>query len=182
MPKKSKIAKAVATKARVVKRRKNPGKLEATAYSLAAGVAGYAVSKFASRLAYAQTIKRFPKVANHAKALTPVAAAFGVHFGSKYWSKSAEYTEEITIGASVAAVQAIVQTYLPKFAWLISDVQASEYQAPAVKMPSTASSSVDLFEEFEEMSSLPEVEEMDDSGLSDFDNSGLADVIPMLGD
>ena len=169
----SKIGKAV--------RRKNPSKLEKTAYSLGAGFAGFGLTKFASRLAYAQTVRRWPKLANHAKVGTSIVTAVGAHFGSQYWSKSAEFTEEITIGAGVAAVQAIVQTYLPKFAWLVSDPLSSEYSPPpaAQTKPSPDLAMLDEFEEIGPDLSPPSVE-----GFGDDDDIDLDNVIPMsmLGD
>jgi len=118
--------------ARRYKRRKNIAR-EATqgskdlAISVGAGFAGYAATRFISRMAYSQVIKRFPGGADYAALIASAIGAAGTFFGTKYWSKVEDYHEAASVGAGIALLQTGVQTFLPKFSWIVSDVAPEQY-------------------------------------------------------
>lgn len=115
--------------AKRARRRKNPSNITKLATDVGAGVAGYASVRLASRIGFAQAVKRWPNAAKHVHAASAAASAAGVFFGTKHWSKVEDYHDAATIGAGIALFQTVVQTYLPQFGWIVSDVNADQYAA-----------------------------------------------------
>ncbi len=113
------------------------------AYTVGAGVAGYAAVRLGSRGAVMLAQKKYPKLAKHA---SPVGAALGAAsawLASRYWDKFADYHDAVTVGAGVALAQSVITTYLPQFAWVVSDVGASP-AAPSRQIASPSPSDADL--------------------------------------
>ncbi len=87
------------------------------------GFAGYAATRFTSRITRGMVEKRFPKLGKHAAVLSSLAA-----FGASWLlihrvKKVAKYHTPATVGAAIAAMQTVVQTYFPKYGWIVSDYQ-----------------------------------------------------------
>jgi len=114
------------------KRRKNvsdevAGEAKAVATSIAAGFAGYAATRLISRVAYSQAVKKWPKASKHIHFASSAITGLGIFFGSKYSKKTKDYQEELIIGSGIAILQSALQTYMPKFGWVVSDVDPSQY-------------------------------------------------------
>jgi hypothetical protein len=92
-----------------------------------AGFAGYTTTRFLMRAAYSQAVKRWPKLAKHIGVLTSAVGATGVYFGTKYWEKAEDYHYSATIGAGIAVLQSVLQTYVPGLGWIVSDMDPSQY-------------------------------------------------------
>lgn len=121
---KNKLAKR---RSRKRKARANPDGTVELAYNVGAGFAGYAATRFASRMVYSQAAKKFPGAAEHAQVIASAVSAAGVYLGSKYWPKAEDYHEAASIGAGIALLQAAIQVYLPKFGWIVSDASPDQY-------------------------------------------------------
>lgn len=94
------------------------------AYTVGAGVAGYAVARVTARGAASLAQKKYPKLAKHAAPIGSAIGAVGAWLASRYWEKAADYHDAVTVGAGVALAQSVIQTYLPQFAWVVSDLGA----------------------------------------------------------
>lgn len=97
-----------------------------------AGFAGYTATRFAMRMMYSQAVKRWPQLAQHLGVLTSAVTATGVYFGTRYWDRAEEYNQSATIGAGIAVLQSIIQTYVPKLGWIVSDMDPSQYAPKAL--------------------------------------------------
>lgn len=96
------------------------------AYTVGAGLGGYAATRFVARVAYTQAVKRGMKAAKHIGAGASAVAAVAAFFTSRHWDKLEEHHEAITIGAGIGAAQTVLQTYLPQYAWIVSDVKPED--------------------------------------------------------
>jgi hypothetical protein len=117
---------------RARKKKANPEGLadhKELAVNIGVGFAGYAGTRLLARMAYSQAVKRWPKASEHVHVAASALGAAGVYFGSKHYSKVSDYHEAAAIGAGIALIQTAFQTYLPKFGWIVADVDASQYTA-----------------------------------------------------
>ena len=85
------------------------------------GFAGFAATRVLTRLATVQISKRKPSWGKHAGVLASLAA-----FGAAWWGAHrvkflGKYAMPITVGAGIAAAQSILQLWLPKIGWVVSD-------------------------------------------------------------
>ena len=55
---------------------------------------------------------------------------FVYFFGGKI-GKLQKYEESIAIGSAIAAIQTLVQTYLPRYGWIVSDIEQPKKALPA---------------------------------------------------
>lgn len=83
--------------------------------------AGYAGGRLISRVAYVQLSKKYPRAAKHLAAGASAAAVLATYFALPRVKKFASYQVPATLGAAIASLQTLVQTYLPKFGWMVSD-------------------------------------------------------------
>lgn len=127
---KSKIAK-------FKRRRKNPSNVGVVhlAYDTAAAFAGYGATRFVARAIYASIVKRWPRLAPHAGVIASLLGAVGVYFGSRHWKRIADYHQAASIGAGIAAVQAVVATYIPYLGWVVSDYNQGQYARTTPVLP-----------------------------------------------
>jgi len=134
------------------RRRRNPSVKSATdlATDIGAGVVGYASVRLLSRIAFAQSLKRWPGAAKHLHVAASAASAAGIYFGSKHWSKIEDYHEAATIGAGIALFQTALQTYLPQLGWIVADVNADQYAATGKKQDQAMLPNADLTGMFED--------------------------------
>lgn len=103
------------------------------------GFAGFAATRFATRIASTQIATRWPNMAKHAGALASAAsflAAWQLAHRVKVLEK---YAEPIAVGSGIAAIQSIIQLYIPRLGWVVSDATpevdataAAAIAAPAV--------------------------------------------------
>ena len=120
------------------------------------GFGGYAATRFLHRIAYVQLSKRWPKAGKHLAVGSSVGAFLASWFLVHRVKRLEKYHTPATVGAFIAAAQTIVQTYLPKFGWMVSDVQAGELPAAraAVAAALPAPEIDDEDDEVEDISSM----------------------------
>lgn len=125
------------------------------ATNIGAGFAGYTATRFVSRVAYSQAVKRWPNASKHVYAAASALSAAGVFAGTRYWKRAGDYHEPAVIGAGIALIQTLIQTYLPKFGWIVADVNAEQYGATKKRAP--ALPAADLSTLFDESEPMPEL-------------------------
>ncbi len=103
----------------------NPaGGATAVLMDVGAGFGAFAATRFLTRMATMATASKKPTLARHAGALASLAAFAAAYFGASRIKALAKYETPILLGTAVAALQTVVQTYIPMLAWLVSDVPA----------------------------------------------------------
>jgi len=126
--------------ARYRRRRRNPSddpavratKEEASdlATSVGAAFGGYAGTRLLSRAATTQLSKKFPGFAKHTGIVAGLLGVAGVYLVTRYWDRVSKYHESATVGAGVALLQGALQTYLPRYGWVVSDLDPKSLPAP----------------------------------------------------
>ncbi len=85
------------------------------------GFAAFAVTRFLTRVAAIQIAKRKPSLAKHAGALASVGAFAAAWFGAHRVKYLEKYHHPIVVGSGLAALQSLIQLYLPSLGWMVSD-------------------------------------------------------------
>jgi len=85
------------------------------------GFAAFAATRFVTRVAALQIAKRWPKHAKHAGAMASLGTFAAAWFGGHRVKMLEKYHDMIVVGAGVAAIQSLVQLYLPSVGWMVSD-------------------------------------------------------------
>ncbi len=83
----------------------------------------YAATRFASRIAYVQLSAR-TKNAKHLSVLASLASTIAAYLAGRHVKSLHRYDDALLLGSAVATLQAIIQTYVPKFGWIVSDYAA----------------------------------------------------------
>ncbi len=145
----------------------NPGIAADLASRIVPGIAAYAATRVGGRIAYGLAGKRYPKFAKHAGPLGTLVTAGALWIGAHNVKALTPYHDAIIVGASIAAAQTVLQTYIPQYGWIMNDWHLEAAQqargAPAemeqVELPRGT-----------EPSQLP-----DEGGSTDFDISDIVD-------
>jgi hypothetical protein len=85
------------------------------------GFAAFAATRFLTRVAAVQIAKRWPRYAKHAGALGSVGSFAAAWFGAHRVKSLEKYHHPIVVGAGLAAIQSLIQLYVPMLGWMISD-------------------------------------------------------------
>lgn len=85
------------------------------------GFGAFAATRFMTRIAAVQISKRWPKYAKHAGAMASVGAFAAAWFGAHRVRFLEKYHHPIVIGSGLAAIQSLIQLYVPAIGWMISD-------------------------------------------------------------
>ncbi len=102
--------------------RRNPsGGLGELAEFLVPGFGSFAASRFLSRVAAVQVGRRKPSWGKHVGALTSLLLVGGAYYGAPRVQKLSKYEMPLLVGSSIAAIQTLIQTYIPKLGWMLSD-------------------------------------------------------------
>jgi hypothetical protein len=134
-------------------RRANPPMLQDFTHVLLPGFGAYAATRFLQRIVFSVVSKRWPRFGKHAHAASGAAAFGAVWLLAHKIKATAKYHDGIVLGSGIAALQGVAQAYLPKYAWLTSDVQASDVAKPRVltaPAPSAAATGGDEYSYLEE--------------------------------
>jgi len=107
------------------------------------GFAAFAATRFVTRTAAIQIAKRWPKYAKHAGAIASVGTFAAAWLGAHRVKYLEKYHDMVVIGSGIAAIQSLVQLYLPAFGWVVSDC-SPQLAAPASTKPLLASQQVQL--------------------------------------
>jgi hypothetical protein len=114
----------------VVQAKANPPPMQDLVEFVVPGFAGYAGTRVVSRIVKGVVSKKYPRFAKHAAVLSTIGAAAGAWLMVHRIERIKEYHTPVVVGSSIAA---IVQAYLPKYGWLVSDHGVDE--KPAVAKP-----------------------------------------------
>jgi hypothetical protein len=98
------------------------------------GFAAFAATRFVTRAAAIQIAKRWPKYAKHAGALASVGTFAAAWLGAHRVKTLEKYHDMIVIGSGIAAIQSLVQLYIPSLGWVVSDCSPQLGAAPAQKL------------------------------------------------
>lgn len=118
----------------VVQAKANPPPMQDLVEFVIPGFAGYAGTRVVSRVVKGVVSKKYPRLAKHAAVLSTIGAAAGAWLLVHRIERIKEYHTPVVVGSSIAALQTIVQAYLPKYGWLVSDHGVDE-KAAAVARP-----------------------------------------------
>jgi hypothetical protein len=95
------------------------------------GFAAFAATRFGTRIATTQVAKLKPNMGKHAGAWISVAAFLAAWFLGHKVKFLEKYHTPITVGAAIAALQSLIQLYIPKLGWMVADA-SPELDAAAV--------------------------------------------------
>jgi hypothetical protein len=110
--------------------KKNPSPANDLLYEVLPAGGGFVVTKVVARIAYGVAEKRRSKWAKHIGVLASLGT-FGILWAAAHRVKQiAEYHTPIVVGSAIAALQTVVQTYIPQYGWLIGHPSETD-QAPA---------------------------------------------------
>ncbi len=101
--------------------RSNPPLMTDLAEFIGPGFASFAATRLLTRIAATQLAKRKPSWGKHAGAITSIAAFAAAWFGAHRVKWLERYHTPIVVGAAIAALQSVIQLYVPKLGWMISD-------------------------------------------------------------
>lgn len=108
------------------------------------GFGGFAATRFVTRVATTQIGKRWPKAGKHAGAI----ASVGSFFGAWYFAHKVKFLERfhtpIVVGAGLAAIQSLIQLYIPRLGWIVSDASPELASAQEAKQQQVAAPADDL--------------------------------------
>jgi hypothetical protein len=85
------------------------------------GFAAFAATRFLTRVVSTQIAKRWPRYAVHAGAVASVGTFGAAWFGAHRVSSLERYHHPIVVGAGIAALQSLIQLYLPALGWIVAD-------------------------------------------------------------
>ncbi len=88
---------------------------------VAPGFAGFAATRFATYVASTQIAKRAPKWAKHAGAASSVGSFLGAWFLAHKVKWLEKYHTPLVVGSAIAMLQSLIQLYVPRLGWMISD-------------------------------------------------------------
>ena len=113
--------------------RKNPsaGMLAELGNEILPALAGFAGSRLVTRMLTIAINKKWPKAAKHAGAVSAIATFAAAWWGAHKVKFLEKYADSITVGAGIGAAATLLQTYVPKLGWVMSEVATTELAPPA---------------------------------------------------
>jgi hypothetical protein len=115
---------------RFKKKKKNPGSSSTTRNPTAIGdivefvgpgFAAFAATRFGTRVIATQAAKYKPGLGKHAGALASVGAFFAAWLLAHRVKWLHKYHTPIVVGAAIAALQSLIQLYIPRLGWMVAD-------------------------------------------------------------
>lgn len=94
------------------------------------GFAAFAATRLGTKIITAQIAKRWPKAAKHAGGIASIGAFAAAYFGAHRVKYLGKFHDSIVVGSGLAALQNLVQLYVPKLGELLGDPTP----APAAKL------------------------------------------------
>lgn len=113
------------------KPRPNPPLIQELAEFIGPGFAAFAATRFGTRIA-AQTIaKKKPTWGKHAGAIASVGSFVAAWLLAHRLKWLEKYHTPIAVGAGIAALQSLIQLYVPKLGWMVADASPELAQVSA---------------------------------------------------
>lgn len=106
------------------------------------GFAGFAATRFVTRVAATQIEQRKPTWGKHAGAAASIGSFLAAWLLAHKWGWLRKYQMPIVVGSALAALQSLVQLYIPSMGWLISDASTeldAGTSAQAITSPAISS-------------------------------------------
>lgn len=101
--------------------RRNPPLLSEIGEFVLPGFAGFAATRMLTRMAAVQIAKRKPAWAKHAGALASIGSFVAAWLGVNRVKMLEKHHTPIVVGSAIAAIQSLIQLYVPMLGWVISD-------------------------------------------------------------
>ena len=114
--------------------RRNPPFAQDMAAQIIPGFAAFAATRFVTRTAAIHIAKRWPKYAKHAGALASIGTFAAAWLGAHRVKYLEKHHDMVVVGAGIAAIQSLVQLYLPALGWVVSDC-SPQLGSPASTKP-----------------------------------------------
>jgi len=107
------------------------------------GFAGFGLTRFLTRIATTEVAKRKPSWGKHVGAVTSIGTFLAAWFLAHRWKLIAKYHTPVTVGSAIAALQSLIQLYVPGLGWMIADASpelgagadADQLAMPQPQMP-----------------------------------------------
>jgi hypothetical protein len=115
--------------------RRNPPMIQELGEFIGPGFAAFAATRFGSRVAATQIAKKKPSWGKHAGAIASVAAFAAAWLLAHRVKWLAKYHTPIAVGAGIAALQSLIQLYVPKLGWMVADATPEIHAAAAPAQP-----------------------------------------------
>lgn len=96
------------------------------------GFAAFAATRLGTKIVTAQIAKRWPKAAKHAGAIASVGTFAAAWYGAHKVKYLDRYHDAVVVGSGLAALQNLVQLYLPKVGALLGDPQPTAANVPVL--------------------------------------------------
>lgn len=109
--------------------RHNPPLLTDLVEWVGPGFGGFALTRLATRIAATQIAQRKPSWGKHVGAGVSIGAFLAAWFLAHRLKFLAKYHTPIVVGSAIAALQSIIQLYIPKLGWMVSDASPELAQA-----------------------------------------------------
>lgn len=103
------------------KPRHNPPLLTDIGEFVIPGFVGFAATRFGTRIAATQIEQRKPSWGKHAGAIASVGSFFAAWLLAHRWKWLEKYHTPLVVGSAIAALQSLIQLYIPQIGWIVSD-------------------------------------------------------------
>lgn len=161
--------KAKAKRSNISKPSSNPPLGEDLTEVIIPGFVAYAGTRFLARIVYSLASKRFPKGGKHVAVASSLAAFAGAWTLVHRFEKVEKYHTPAVMGSAIAAIQTVVQQYIPKYGWMMADLTEVETKSAMQAVPvdeAAARKMISEGEEEEARAALPEAAGDDYGSLS----------------
>jgi len=108
----------------VQRRKSNPPAMTELAEFILPGFGGFAATRFGTYVVTTQLAKRSPTWAPHAGAIASVGTFLAAWFLAHRVKFLEKWATPIAVGAGIATLQTLIQIYLPKLGWMVSDASS----------------------------------------------------------
>jgi hypothetical protein len=101
--------------------RRNPPILRETLDYIVPGFAGFAATRLGTRIVATQIAKWKPSWAKHAGAAASIGTFLAAWLLAHRVKMLAKYQAPLMVGSGIAAIQSLIQIYIPMLGWTVSD-------------------------------------------------------------
>jgi hypothetical protein len=101
---------------------------------VAPGFVAFAATRLGTRIAAQVVAKKKPSLGKHAGAITSVAAFAALWLLAHRLKWLRKYHTPIVVGSAIAALQSLIQIYIPRIGWMVADASPD---LKAVAAPAT---------------------------------------------